>query len=237
MAIRRPSFEPRTLADMSIPYCEQTSELSERIAEMCGLAEVAMEHATKALLQTDLVLAEQVFTDHDQIVELGASVADGSYALLASPTPSADDRRTVLTATQVADGIARMGELARDVAKATRHRHPRHAIPEETDGYFSEMGRLAAELGSDTREVLLSRDPRRVIRIREENAAMTDVHRNLFGVLTDREWKHGVSAAVDVALLSRLYGHYGNHAVEVVRSVIFQSAGRFCHSEARSLTG
>ena len=32
---------------------------------------------------------------------------------------------------------------------------------------------------------------------------MDDLHRHLFTVLMDREWKHGVAAAVDVTLLGR----------------------------------
>ena len=54
---------------MRTAYHEQLSELSEQLGEMCGLAGVAMEHATQALLQADLVLAEQVISDHEQIAE------------------------------------------------------------------------------------------------------------------------------------------------------------------------
>ena len=34
---------------------------------------------------------------------------------------------------------------------------------------------------------------------------MDDLHRHLFTVLMDREWTHGVTAAVDVALVGRFY--------------------------------
>ncbi|OYV24059.1 MAG: phosphate transport system regulatory protein PhoU, partial [Mycobacterium sp. 20-66-4] len=44
---------------MRTAYHEQLSDLSERLGTMCGLAGVAMERATQALLQADLVLAEQ----------------------------------------------------------------------------------------------------------------------------------------------------------------------------------
>ena len=52
---------------MRTAYHEQLSELSEQLGEMCGLAGMAMERATQALLQADLVLAEQVISDHEQI--------------------------------------------------------------------------------------------------------------------------------------------------------------------------
>ena len=50
--------------------------------------------------------------------------------------------------------------------------------------------------------------------------------KHLFTVLMDREWKHGVAAAVDVTLLGRFYERFADHAVEVARRVIFQATGK-----------
>ncbi|WP_031725648.1 PhoU domain-containing protein, partial [Mycobacterium tuberculosis] len=95
------------------------------------------------------------------------------------------------------------------------------------NGYFAEMGRVAVELGNSAQEVVLSHDPEKAAQIREEDDAMDDLHRHLFTVLMDREWKHGVAAAVDVTLLSRFYERFADHAVEVARRVIFQATGAF----------
>ncbi|WP_275999298.1 phosphate signaling complex PhoU family protein, partial [Mycolicibacterium hippocampi] len=76
-------------------------------------------------------------------------------------------------------------------------------------------------------EVLLSRDPEKAAQIGEEDDAMDDLHRHLFNVLMDREWKHGVAAAVDVTLLGRFYERFADHTVEVARRVIFQATGKF----------
>jgi phosphate transport system protein len=87
------------------------------------------------------------------------------------------------------------------------------------------MGRIAVDLGNSAREVLLSRDPEQARLIREEDDAMDDLHRHLFSVMMDREWKHGVAAAVDVTLLGRFYERFADHAVEISRRVIFQVTG------------
>ena len=50
-------------------FHQQLDDLTVGIAEMCGSAGQAMECATQALLQADLLLAEQVITDHDLIVQ------------------------------------------------------------------------------------------------------------------------------------------------------------------------
>ncbi|HET6735175.1 phosphate signaling complex PhoU family protein, partial [Mycobacterium sp.] len=86
--------------------------------------------------------------------------------------------------------------------------------------------------GNSAQEVLVTRDPEKAARIQEEDDAMDDLHRHLFTVLMDREWKHGVAAAVDVTLLGRFYERFADHAVEVARRVIFQVTGKHADDES-----
>jgi phosphate transport system protein len=145
--------------------------------------------------------------------------------VLALQAPVAGDLRAIVASIQIVADVERMGALALHVAKIARRRHPQHTLPEEVNGYFAEMGRIAVDLGNSAREVLLSRDPDQARLIREEDDAMDDLHRHLFSVMMDREWKHGVAAAVDVTLLGRFYERFADHAVEISRRVIFQVTG------------
>jgi phosphate transport system protein len=210
---------------MRTAYHEQLDALTDQLGDMCGLAGAAMERATQALLQADLVLAEQVITDHEQIAAMSAKAEESAFVLLALQAPVAGDLRAIVSSIQIVADVDRMGALALHVAKRSRRRHPQHALPEEVNGYFAEMGRVAVELGNSAQEVLVTRDPEKAARIREEDDAMDDLHRHLFTVLMDREWKHGVAAAVDVTLLGRFYERFADHAVEVARRVIFQVTG------------
>ena len=216
---------------MRTAYHEQLDALTSRLGEMCGLAGAAMEKATQALLQADLALAEQVITDHDPISALSARAEEDAFVLLALQAPVAGDLRAIVSSIQIVADVDRMGALALHVAKIARRRHPQHTLPEEVNGYFAEMGRVAVELGNSAQEVLITRDPEKAARIREEDDAMDDLHRHLFTVLMDREWKHGVAAAVDVTLLGRFYERFADHAVEVARRVIFQVTGRSSEEE------
>ena len=211
---------------MRTAYHEQLTALNDQLGDMCGLAGVAMERATQALLQADLVLAEQVITDHEQIAAASARAEEAAFVLLALQAPVAGDLRAIVSSIQIVADVDRMGALALHVAKIARRRHPQHALPEEVNGYFAEMGRVAVELGNSAQEVLATRDPEKAARIQEEDDAMDDLHRHLFTVLMDRDWRHGVAAAVDVTLLGRFYERFADHAVEVARRVIFQVTGR-----------
>lgn len=210
---------------MRVAYNEQMNDLADLLGEMATLAGSAMDKATQSLLQADLVLAEQVITDHDKITELSAVCEEKAFQLLALQAPVAGDLRSVVSGIQIVADIDRMGALALHVAKITRRRHPNHALPEEVNGYFAEMGRIAVQLGASAREVLETRDPERAAKLREEDEAMDDLHRHLFTVLMDRDWQHGVAAAVDVTLLGRFYERFADHAVEVGRRVIFLVTG------------
>src|SRR6476469_394703 len=216
---------------MRTAYHEQLDALTDQLGEMCGLAGAAMERATQALLQADLVLAEQVITDHEQIAAMSARAEESAFVLLALQAPVAGDLRAIVSSIQIVADVDRMGALALHVAKVARRRHPQHALPEQVNGYFAEMGRVAVELGNSAQEVLLTHDPDKAARIDEEDDAMDDLHRRLFSVLMDREWKHGLAAAVDITLLGRFYERFADHAVEVARRVIFQVTGKHTDEE------
>ncbi|MFZ0834984.1 MAG: phosphate signaling complex protein PhoU, partial [Mycobacterium sp.] len=212
-------------------YHEQLDGLTAQLGDMCGMAGVALERATQALLQADLVLAEQVITDHEQITAMSLRAEEAAFVLLALQAPVAGDLRAIVSSIQIVADVDRMGALALHVAKIARRRHPQHVLPEEVNGYFAEMGRVAVELGNAAQEVVVSHDPEKAARLREEDDAMDDLHRHLFNVLMDREWRYGVAAAVDITLLGRFYERFADHAVEIGRRVIFQATGKLPEPE------
>ena len=210
---------------MRTAFHEQLDSLTDMLSKMCGLAGLAMDRATQALLQADLAMAEQVISDHDELVRMQTRAAEAAFELLALQAPVAGDLRLVFGSFQNVADAERMGALALHVAKIARRRHPNPALPEEVKGYFAEMGRIAIDLGNSAKDVVLSRDPKQAAQISKKDDAMDQLHQQLFSVLMDKEWKHGVAAAVDVTLLGRFYERFADHAVEIGRRVIFQATG------------
>ncbi|HUO37915.1 MAG TPA: PhoU domain-containing protein, partial [Mycobacterium sp.] len=126
---------------------------------------------------------------------------------------------------QITADAERMDALAVHVAKIARMRYPYHVLPEDVRGCFAEMGEVAAAMGDSAKQVVASRDPQKAARLRDEDDAMDNLYRQLFTVLMDHHWKHGVPAAVDAALLGRFYERFADHAVEVGRRVVFMAIG------------
>ena len=217
---------------MRTVFHEQLNELTALLGKMCGLAGAAMEVATESLLQADLVAAEHVIADHDRLAQMKRQAEERAIVLLALQAPVARDLRAVVGSLQNAADAERMGGLAAHVAEIVRRRYPAHVLPDEVNGYFSEIGRVAAALATSAQQVILSCDPRRAAQLRHDDDAMNDLHNHILSVLMDREWEHGLPSAVDVTLLARFYERFADHAVEIGRRVTFQATGQL--TETRS---
>ncbi|TDV40052.1 phosphate signaling complex protein PhoU [Actinophytocola oryzae] len=207
-------------------YQVELGQLADELANMCAMAGTAMELATRALLEADLGLAEQVIGDDAKIDDARSACEEHAYALLALQAPVATDLRTVLAAIHAAESLERMGDLALHVAKAARRRHPNPVLPEQVRPYFAEMGRVAVELARSAESVILNQDVEKARSLEEADDEMDDLHRHLFSVIMEKDWPHGVAAAVDVTLLGRFYERFADHAVSVAKRVVFVVTGR-----------
>jgi phosphate transport system protein len=210
---------------MRSAFHEQLDSLTETLSQMCGLAGLAMERATQALLQSDLTIAETVIANHEHLARMKTDAEETSFVLLALQAPVAADLRIVVGSMQNVADAERMGGLARHVAEIARRRHPDRALPEQVNGYFAEMGRIAVDLGNSAKDVVLSRDPARAAQINRDDDAMDHLHDQLYILLREEDWAHGVASAVDVTLLGRFYERFADHAVEIGQRVIFQATG------------
>lgn len=207
-------------------YHVELEQLADNLAAMSVQVAEAMERATRALLEVDLSLAEQVISDDAKVDDARALCEEQAYALLALQAPVATDLRTVLAAIHAAESLERMGDLALHVAKAARRRHPDPVLPEAVRPYFAEMGEVAVKLARSTEQVIKTKDVEAAKTLESDDDQVDDIHRHLFTVLMDREWPHGVAAAVDVTLLGRFYERYADHAVSVAKRMIFVVTGK-----------
>ncbi|MFG1640187.1 phosphate signaling complex protein PhoU [Amycolatopsis sp. NPDC049252] len=207
-------------------YHVELEQLADNLAAMSLQVADAMERATQALLEVDLSLAEQVISDDAKVDDARALCEEQAYALLALQAPVATDLRTVLAAIHAAESLERMGDLALHVAKAARRRHPEPVLPEAVRPYFAEMGQVAVKLARQTEVVIKTKDVEAAKTLESDDDQVDDIHRHLFTVLMDREWPHGVAAAVDVTLLGRFYERYADHAVSVAKRMIFVVTGK-----------
>ena len=201
------------------------TQVQSDLVEMTRLVQVAMADSTASLLSANVHMAEAVISDDVRINAINATVEEACLAVLASGQLSAEEVRIAVASMRMSTSLERMGDLAAHVAKQARLRYPFVSVPQELHDTFSEMGKIANSIIADTAKVIESQDLRHAADMTALDAQMDEIHRQLFSIVLDPSWHHGVEAAIDVTLLSRYYERFADHAVTIARRVAFLVTG------------
>lgn len=197
------------------------------LVEMSQLANTAMVRATKAILEADLAIAEEVISEDERIDNLHHDLDTRTLTLLARQQPVAGDLRTIVASIRMSSDIERMGDLAHHIAKLARMRYPACAVPPELVFIIQEMGEVAQRIMTKTTGIISSRDTLAAVELEKDDDEMDKLHRKLFEFLLDDNWAHGIETAIDMTLLGRYYERYADHAVSVARRVYFLVTGTY----------
>ena len=139
-------------------FHKDLDKVSEQLVEMTRLARSAISHATTALLEADLHLAESVIASDEKIDALRRELDEHSVDLLARQQPVATDLRMVVTSMRMGSDLERMGDLARHVAQVARLRYPDCAIHPVMRGTVLEMGQVAERIVAKAGSVIAGKD-------------------------------------------------------------------------------
>jgi phosphate transport system protein len=186
-----------------------------------------MAKATRAIVEKNLPLAEEVITFDEKIDTVQHDLDARIIDIIARQQPVASDLRALVTALRMSADLERMGDLAHHVAKVVRLRHPEGAVPDDVIKLVQAMGVTAEKIATKTGVVISTRDTSLAAQVEKDDDEMDLLHRQLISALVAPSWEHGVETAIDLTLLGRYYERYADHAVSVARRVIFLVTGKF----------
>jgi len=208
-------------------FHDELDGIGTTLLQMAGLAKIAMNDATTALLTVDLGMAEKVIAADNVIDDIQHELDARTINLIARQQPVASDLRTLVTSLRMSADLERMGDLAHHVAKQARMRYPNSAVPAELVPTITAMGLVADKIIDKLSSVMEHRDTVRALEIETDDDEMDKLHRDLIGVLLSKDWSHGVETAIDMTLLGRYYERFADHAVSIARRVYFSVTGEF----------
>lgn len=206
-------------------YTDQLDSVRDDLLTMTRLVGEAVSRATKALLEGDAVLAEQVISDDDAIDQLRVRIEDHSFELLSLQNPVAGDLRMLVASLRMVGEFERMGDLSVHIAKIARLRVPEVAVPGELVPTISRMATVAELMVAKVGHIIADSDVAAAEELEQVDEEMDRLRRSSFRELLGADWKYGVEAAVDIALLGRYYERIADHAVSIARRVVFLVTG------------
>jgi len=98
-------------------YDDELNDLSQKIAEMGGLAEQNVADSVRALADRDAETAHRIIAADERIDKLQQQVEEAAIQMIARRQPMAQDLREIMAAIHIANDLERVGDLAKNTAK------------------------------------------------------------------------------------------------------------------------
>jgi phosphate transport system protein len=208
-------------------FDEDITRLRGLIAEMGGLAEVAIAEALDALVRGDEELAEKVIARDKRLDALETEVDKLAVRIIALRAPMADDLREVIAALKIGGVLERIGDYAKNIAKRVGMIDGRARFEPLT--LLPTMGELAGEMVHDVLTAYAARDPdlaREVIATDAKvDAFYNSIFRNLVSYMVENP--STISSAAQLLFVARNIERIGDHATNVAEMVHFAATGTY----------
>jgi phosphate transport system protein len=208
-------------------FDEDITRLRGLIAEMGGLAEVAIQESLDALVRGDEALAESVVARDKRMDALEMEVDKLAVRIIALRAPMADDLREVIAALKIGGVLERIGDYSKNIAKRVGMIEGRVRFEPLT--LLPTMGELAGEMVHDVLTAYAARDPdlaREVIATDAKvDAFYNSIFRNLVSYMVENP--STISSAAQLLFVARNIERIGDHATNVAEMVHFAATGLY----------
>ena len=208
-------------------FDEDITRLRGLIAEMGGLAEVAIQEAMQALVTGDEELAAGVVERDLKLDRLESEVDELAVRVIALRAPMADDLREIIAALKIAGVVERIGDYAKNIAKRVGRIEGRNRFEPLT--LIPAMGDVCVEMVHDVLTAFAARDPvmaREVIATDDKVDAFYDsIFRNLVSYMVENPAT--ISSAAQLLFVARNIERIGDHATNVAEMVHYAATGSY----------
>ena len=206
-------------------FDEDITKLRGLIAEMGGLAEVALREAMDALVNSNHDLAREVVARDKRIDALEAEVDRLAVRVIALRAPMADDLREVVAALKIAGVIERIGDYSKNIAKSVAKIEERRRFEPLT--LIPAMAEIAGEMVHDVLTAYAARDAELAARIvaRDDkvDAFYDSIFRNFVSYMMENP--STISSVAQLLFVARNIERIGDHATNVAEMVHFAATG------------
>jgi len=214
-------------------FDEDITRLRGLIAEMGGLAEVAIAEALDAMVRGDVELGDRVVARDKKIDALETEVDKLSVRIIALRAPMADDLREVIAALKIAGVVERIGDYSKNIAKRVGMIEGRDRFEPLT--LLPAMGELTSEMVHDVLTAYAARDPDLAREVIATDAKVDALYNSIFRNLVSHmvESPATISSAAQLLFVARNLERIGDHATNVAEMVHFAATGNYPPEEER----
>ena len=209
-------------------FDNEISQLRGLIAEMGGLAEVAIRDSVDALARHDEDKARQIVLADARIDALEAEVDRLAVRIIALRAPMADDLRDVIAALKISGVLERIGDYSKNIAKRVGKVEGRAKIEPLT--LIPAMGDIAEGMVRDVLNAYGARDASLAVEVIRRDEKVDNFYDSIFRNLVGHMMENPatISSAAQLLFVARNLERIGDHATNVAEMVYFAATGQYC---------
>jgi phosphate transport system protein len=217
-------------------FDEDITRLRGLIAEMGGLAEVALREAMEALVKGNSELAQAVVARDKRIDALEAEIDKLAVRTLALRAPMADDLREVIAALKIAGIIERIGDYSKNIAKRADRIEGRRKFEPLT--LLPAMADVAGAMVHDVLTAFAARDPALAAEVIARDDKVDAFYDSIFRNLVSHMMENpaSISSAAELLFVARNIERIGDHATNVAELVYFAATGVYLADREETLS-
>jgi len=208
-------------------FDEDITRLRGLIAEMGGMAEVALTEAMDALVKGDIELARTVIGRDRRIDALEAEIDRLAVRIIALRAPMADDLREVIAALKIAGVIERIGDYSKNIAKSADKIENRRRFEPLT--LLPAMAEVAGTMVHDVLTAYAARDAALAAEVVARDDKVDAFYESIFRNLVSHMMENpaSISSAAQLLFVARNIERIGDHATNVAEMVHYAATGTY----------
>jgi phosphate transport system protein len=202
-------------------------DIKRRVAEMGGLAERQIADATRALVERDAELAEQVITTDPTIDAMQHEIEEKAVLTIARRQPMAVDLREIVGAMRVCNDLERIGDHAKHIGKRVVVLGADFHAQKLIRG-VEHMAELVAALLKQVLDAYAGRDLAAALVVwngdEEVDALCTALFRELLTYMM--EDPRNITLCIHLMFCAKDIERMGDHATNIAETVYYMIEGR-----------
>ncbi len=212
---------------ISSQFNAELEDVRQRVLAMGGLVEQQLVDATRALMELDADLSDQVINNDDKVDQLEIMIDEECSRILARRQPTASDLRLVYAVIKTITDLERIGDEAQKVAMMARELASQERLREhmmETQ----HLSRQVSQMVRDALDAFARMDAESALAVVREDVVIDREYESLMRqcITYMMEEPRTIRRVMDLIWCVRALERIGDHAKNIAEYVIYFVKGK-----------
>ncbi len=212
---------------ISKQFDQQLEDLRNRVLVMGGMVEEQVGNAIQALLENNVVLAEQVIANDYNVNSMEVEIDEECTQIIARRQPAARDLRLVLAVIKTIADLERIGDEARRIARQALDLSAHY--PKKNQ--LSELEQLAKHVKTmlhDALDVFARMDVEHALKVVEQDEQVDKEYESILRqqITYMMEDARSIPVALDIMWSARALERIGDRSCNICEYVIYYVKGK-----------